>query len=70
MSHLTSVEIVARLATRVEELADELNDMKERHEKAVMHIVCIGGPLNDNKLQFNSEQLHVFRNIMEELGEA
>lgn len=41
-----------------------IKEMKKDFEHIVTQIVCIGGPLNDNKLKYNEEQLVVFQNIL------
>jgi hypothetical protein len=61
--------LIARQARQLEELRDEVADLKERATNARAHIFCIGGPLNDNKLGFSREQMGTFQRIAEELGE-
>jgi hypothetical protein len=41
--------------------------LKERARKARLHIYCIGGPLNDNKLGYSKQQMVTFWRIKEEL---
>ncbi len=64
---MTHDEVIARQAKRLEELSEEVDDLKDRHRKAIRHIVCVGGPLNDNKLAFTHEQQQVFSAILNEL---
>jgi hypothetical protein len=66
---MTDAELIARQAKQVEELRDEVADLKERAHKARMHIYCIGGPLNDNLLGYTREQMVVFDRIAKELGD-
>jgi hypothetical protein len=64
---MRDVELIARQAKRIEELQDEVSDLKDRIYKAISHMICIGGPLNDNVLHFTQEQRAVFHRIMGEL---
>ena len=64
----TDTEIIARQARELIELRDEVARLKESASMARMQIIGIGGPLNDNKLGFNKEQLGVFRRIERELA--
>lgn len=63
-------ELIARQAKQIEELRDEVADLKERARKARLHIYCIGGPLNDNKLGYSKPQMVTFARIADELGDA
>jgi len=57
---VTEIELIARQAIEIAELREE-NNRLERNIMAVMNIMCcIGGPLNDNKLQYSTEQLETF----------
>ena len=67
---MKEAELIARQAKQLEELRDEVADLKERARRAHMHIYCIGGPLNDNKLGYTRAQLVTFARIVEELGDA
>lgn len=64
---MTDTELIARQAKQIEEFREELADLKERVRRARSHIYCIGGPLNDNKLEYSSKQLMPFARIAEEL---
>lgn len=70
MVSMTEIELIARQAKQLEELRDEVEDLEERARKALLHIYCIGGPLNDNKLGYSKTQLVTFARIAEELGDA
>lgn len=59
--------IIARQANELYELSDRVEKLEERISDAKKHMVCIGGPLNDNRLQFTHEQLQIFQKIMLEL---
>ncbi len=65
---MTEAELIARQAKQIEELRDEVDDLKARANKALMHIYCIGGPLNDNKLGYSRAQMVTFSRISDELG--
>lgn len=67
---MTEAELIARQARKIEELRDEVADLKARVRKACMHIYCIGGPLNDNKLGYSKPQMVTFARIAEELGDV
>ena len=67
---MTEAELIARQAKQLEELRDEVTDLKERARRARLHIYCIGGPLNDNKLGYTREQMVTFARIADELGDV
>ena len=60
---MKEVELIARQAQQLEELRDEVADLKARACRARSHIYCIGGPLNDNKLGYSKPQLVTFSRI-------
>ena len=66
---MTQDQLIARQAQQIEELRDEVSDLKARISKARSHIYCIGGPLNDNKLGYTKAQMVTFFRISEELGD-
>lgn len=65
---MTEAELIARQAKQIEELRDEVADLKCRVRSARLHIYCIGGPLNDNKLGYSRPQMVTFSRIADELG--
>ena len=65
---MTEIELIARQAKLIEELRDEVADLKERVHRAGRHIYCIGGPLNDNILGYTRPQLMTFVRIADDLG--
>ena len=67
---MTESDLIARQAKQLEELRDEVSDLKERARRARLHIYCIGGPLNDNKLGYSKQQMVTFYRIAEELGDT
>ena len=64
---LTEAELIARQAKQIEELRDELTWLWQGVHEARAHMICIGGPLNDNYLGFTKEQRAVFHRIDEAL---
>jgi nucleoside-triphosphatase THEP1 len=60
-------EVVARQAMKLERLEDENEQLRDRISRAKRHMICIGGPLNDNKLGYSREQMATFFRIKEEL---
>lgn len=68
MANTEDDAVIARQARRIDHLEQENAELKQRIERAVLHIVCIGGPLNDNKLGYSKDQLGTFWRIKEELG--
>jgi hypothetical protein len=67
---MTEAELIVRQARQLEELRDEVADLKERLRRARSHIYCIGGPLNDNKLGYTKPQMVTFARIADELGDV
>jgi hypothetical protein len=67
---MTQDELIARQALQLEELRDEVADLKDRARKAWEHIYCIGGPLNDNLLGYTRPQMVTFARIAGELGDV
>ena len=60
-------EIISRQAIKIEDLENENARLKESIARAIMHIICIQGPLNGNKLGYSTEQLYTFGRIKYEL---
>ena len=67
---MTEAELIARQAKQLEELREEVAELKDRARKARLHIYCVGGPLNDNKLGYTREQMVTFARIADELGDV
>ena len=64
---MTEAELIARQAKQIEELRDEVVDLRRRADKARSHIYCIGGPLNDNRLGYSKPQMVTFSRIADAL---
>lgn len=64
---MTEAELIARQAKQIEELRDEVADLRRRAARARSLIYCIGGPLNDNKLGYTKPQMVTFSRIADEL---
>lgn len=64
---MTDDEIISLQAKEIIELRHELEKMKGAISRAIRHMVCIGGPLNDNKLRYSPQQLVTFQRILYEL---
>ena len=60
-------EIISRQAIKIEDLENENAGLKESIARAIMHIICISGPLNGNKLGYSIEQMYTFQRIKSEL---
>ena len=58
-------ELVAKQQLEIENLKEKLQRALEDKESIVMELVCIGGPLNDNKLKYTQEQLKILFRIHE-----
>ena len=65
--HPRSYEIVGRQAVEIMNLKEMLTSYRESHEQIHNIIYCIGGPLNDNKLQYSKDQRSTFHQIAGEL---
>jgi hypothetical protein len=55
--------LIAKQALRIADLEERLNECDSRLDSIHKLLVCIGGPLNDNFLQFNVQQLRLLRQI-------
>lgn len=49
--------LVAKQARRIDSLELTLSHIQDELKRSYGHIYCIGGPLNDNLLQFTNKQL-------------
>lgn len=60
---MTDTEVIAHLARELAKYQDRCNRYYDGLEEAHALLVCIGGPLNDNKLEFNKDQLKFLQNL-------
>jgi len=65
---MTGSELIARQALQLEELRDEVAELKSGIAKARMQIYGCGGPLNDNVLGYTREQMMPFQRIADAIG--
>lgn len=49
-------ELIGKQQLEIEELKDKVDEFAARLDKIHSALYCIGGPLNDNILNFNNEQ--------------
>lgn len=60
---MTELELIAKQALQIANLEERLNECDSRLDSIHQLLVCIGGPLNDNTLMFNGQQLKLLRQI-------
>lgn len=60
-------KLVAKQARDIDRLTTENVDMSEALERIRLRMVCIGGPLNDNRLAYSNEQLVTFAHILQDV---
>lgn len=65
---MTTDELIVKQQLEIEELKIENNDLRMSIAKAHGYIICIGGPLNDDRLGFNKEQRMLFHRISNALN--
>lgn len=65
---MNELELIAKQQLEIEVLKKDLEVHKELEDDLYNIIYCIGGPLNDNKLQYSKEQLSTFANISHIFG--
>lgn len=59
-------QLTAQQALKIAEQEEKIKDLAVRLRDINITLICIGGPLNDNKLQYSKEQLVTFWRIHEE----
>lgn len=62
---MTKDELIGQQAYRIASLENEVSDLRARMTRISLECVGIGGPLNDNVLQYTKEQLGPFFRIEE-----
>ena len=60
-------ELIAKQQLDIEVFKKTLALYEEAAKEIILKIVCIGGPLNDNKLQYNFKQRIIFHSIVKKL---
>ena len=65
---MTDEQLIAQQARRIAELEEELALRNEAEKKIHMEIYGIGGPLNDNRLEYSSAQKVPFARIHNHLA--
>jgi hypothetical protein len=56
-------QLTAQQALKIATLEAELQARKEAMGEIHLRLVCVGGPLNDNRLGFNGPQLNLLQQI-------
>lgn len=64
---MTDEQLIAQQARRIAELEEELALRNEAEKKVYAEIYGIGGPLNDNRLEYSGAQKVPFKRIAEQL---
>jgi hypothetical protein len=57
-------DVVARQAIKIDQLEQDNAAMRSALEAAKLHIICIGGPLNDNLRGYNREQMSEWLRVL------
>lgn len=57
------LELIGKQQFEIEELKKKLEELRVSMRQIQSKMVCIGGPLNDNKLGFNGAQLAFIHDI-------
>lgn len=63
----TDDELIAQQARENAALQQQLKESRAAVTRARSRIICIGGPLNDNKLGYSKDQLVTFAQILNDL---
>ena len=58
-------ELIAKQQREIEALKEENKRFVEAFDKIEMVLICVGGPLNDNKLGYTEKQLNPFFKILD-----
>jgi len=64
---MTKEELIVKQALKIENLEQNLKVHEEKLNNIRSVMVCIGGPLNDNRLKYSPKQLKVFGTILNEV---
>ena len=64
---MTKDELIAKQQMEIENLKLHLSRFKDARDRIIKYMVCIGGPLNDNKLMYTNEQKQIFFRISSQI---
>lgn len=63
-------DLIVKQALDLDKTRTRVEEYEEVLEKILLKLVCIGGPLNDNKLRYSKEQRKIFHDIEEMILES
>lgn len=64
---MTDEKLIADQAREIASLKEVVSEYEAGTSDIIRMLVCVGGPLNDNKLEFNPEQLKFIQGICDVL---
>ena len=64
---MTDTELIANQTREIGKLRIELSECKSHCRAALGYLICIGGPLNDNRDQYSKKQMIPLFKIEERL---
>jgi hypothetical protein len=64
---MSNEQVIVDQARKLATLEQENDLMQTGMKTAIRRMICIGGPLNDNKLGYSHEQQQVFQRILADL---
>lgn len=64
---MTKEELITKQQLEIEDLKVKLSELQEAIKAASAHFTCIGGPLNDNFLEFDKRQIGLIYKANQEL---
>jgi hypothetical protein len=65
---MTDAELIAAQAKEIAELKIKTEVLNGMIDSAIGQMVCIGGPLNDNRLGYNKAQIAEWQRVADRLG--
>jgi len=60
---MTKEELITKQALEIEELKSKIASYENSVAEIKLMLICIGGPLNDNKHHYSNDQLKIFFRI-------
>ena len=66
---MTLEQLIVQQALEIANLKEKLGEFKKASADIKMHMVGIGGPLNDNNLKYSKEQREIFHFIFDSLND-